>query len=110
MVDLVYCLINLLFWYCIIILLLYYYYISYIYYYISGDIYLSSGISLQFSFVTVSELFWCKFFETFVILLSNLLPIKLPVASAFFWITLFEVVLSAAVADCEAWSRSFWLL
>ena len=36
-----------------------------------------------------------------------LLPIKSPVASADFWI--FEVVLSASVADGLAWSRGFWL-
>ena len=50
----------------------------------SGDIYLSLGISLSCLFVTVSELFCCKFSETFVILLAILLPIKSPVASAIF--------------------------
>ena len=74
-----------------------------------GDICLSLGISLSCSFVTVSELFCGKGFETFVISSAILLPIKLPVASIAFWITLFEVVLSAYVADCQAWSRSFWL-
>ena len=38
----------------------------------SGDIYLylgiCLGISLSLSFVTVSELFYCEIFETFVIL------------------------------------------
>ena len=43
---------------------------------------LSLGISLSCSFVTVSELFCCEFFETFVILSAILLPIKSPVASA----------------------------
>ena len=33
----------------------------------SGDIYLSLGISLSFSFVIGSELFCCEFFGTFVI-------------------------------------------
>ena len=58
----------------------------------------------------VSELFLnCgKLFETFVILSAILLPIE-PVASAVFWITFFEVVLSASVADYLAWLISFWL-
>ena len=43
----------------------------------SGDIHLSLGISLSFS-----ELFCCEFFEPFAILVTILLPIKLPVASA----------------------------
>ena len=47
----------------------------------SGEIYHSLGISLSCSFVTISELFGCEFFETFVILLVVLLPIKLPVDS-----------------------------
>ena len=46
--------------------------------------YLSLGISLSCSFVTVSELFCCEFCETFVILSAILLPIRLPVASAVF--------------------------
>ena len=50
----------------------------------SGDQNLSLGISLSCSFVTVSELFNCKFCETFVILL----PIKSLAASAVFDITL----------------------
>ena len=45
----------------------------------SEEIYLSLGISLLYSFVTVSELFCGKFFETFVILLAILLPVKSPV-------------------------------
>ena len=47
----------------------------------SGEIYRSLGISLSCSFVTISELFGCEFFETFVILFVVLLPIKLPVDS-----------------------------
>ena len=46
--------------------------------------YLSLGISLSCSFVTVSELFCCEFCETFVILSAILLPIRSPVASAVF--------------------------
>ena len=70
------------------------------------EIYPSSGISLSCSFVTVSELFCCEFFETFVILPSYdlatasaiLLPIRSSVASSVFWIALFEAVLNAFVA------------
>ena len=73
MVDLVYCLTNLLF-----------FDIPLIYYYInlrssiisclsSGDIYLSLAISLSYSLVTVSELFCSEVFDIFVILpLCNL--------------------------------------
>ena len=46
--------------------------------------YLSLEISLSCSFVTVSELFCSKIFETFVILSAILLQIKSPVASAVF--------------------------
>ena len=60
----------------------------------SWDIYLSLGISLFSSFVTVSE-----FIKNFVILSSILLPIESPVASAVLWITLPEEVLSAFVPD-----------
>ena len=84
--------------------------VSLLYYYInlkssiifclsSGDICLSLGVFLPCSFVTVSELLCCEFFEAFVILTAILLPIKSPVASAVFSITLFEEVLSASVAD-----------
>ena len=50
----------------------------------SGDIYLSLGIYLSCLLVAVSELFCCQFFETFVILLAILFPVKSPVASAVF--------------------------
>ena len=84
MVDLAYCLTNLLFFdipllYCYVNLRS-----SIIFYLSSGDIYLSLGISLSCSFATVSELFCSKFFETFVILSRTLLPIRPPVASADF--------------------------
>ena len=45
------------------------------------------------------ELYYWEFFETFLILSEVLLPIKSPVASAVFWISLFELFLSASVAD-----------
>ena len=73
----------------------------------SGDIYLSLGISLLFSFITVSKLFCCEFCKTFMILLAILFPIKSPVASAVFLMNFFEEFLSASVADCLAWSISF---
>ena len=53
-----------------------------IYIYIYIYIYISLGISLSCSFVTVFELFCCELFKTFIVLLANLLPIKLPVTSA----------------------------
>ena len=49
----------------------------------SGDTYLSLGISLSCSFVTLSEVVYCEFFKTFVILLAILLTVKSPVASVF---------------------------
>ena len=109
MVDLVYYLTNLLF----LDISLLYYYINFrssiIFRLSSGNIYtyLSLGISLSCSFVIASEIFYGKLFETFVILPSYelatvsalLIPIKSPTVSAAFRITLFEVVLSASVAD-----------
>ena len=65
----------------------------------SGDTCFSLGISLSCSFVTVSELFCCEFFESFANLFAVLWPIKSPVASPVFWISCFEEVLSASVAD-----------
>ena len=62
----------------------------------SSDIYLSLGISLSCSIFSVS--------------VSILFPVKWSVATAAFWVALFEVVLSASLADCLAWSRSHNLL
>ena len=45
---------------------------------------LSLGISLTFSFVTVSELFYWEFFEAFVKMSTILLSIKSPVVPAVF--------------------------
>ena len=53
----------------------------------SGDIYLSFGISVSFS--TTSKLFFVGLFKTFVILLTILLSIKLPVDSAVFFLNAF---------------------
>ena len=66
----------------------------------SGDIYLSLGISLSNSFLTVSDLVCCEGFKTFVILLAILLLIKSWLTSAFFQISLFKEVLDAPIADC----------
>ena len=84
MIDFVYCLTNLLFF---DIPLLYYYInlrSSTIFCLSSGDIYLSLGISLPYSFVTVFESFYSELLEVFIILLAILLPIKSPVVSAVF--------------------------
>ena len=72
---------------------------------------ISEGINLPLSISSsfVSELFFGEVFETVVILSAILFRIKSPVASAVFWIALFKAVLSASVASCLAWSRSFWL-
>ena len=80
MVDLVHCLTNLLY---LDIPLLYYYInlrSSILFCLSFGDIYLSLGISLSCSFVTISELFCCEVFEAFVILSAISLPIKSTVA------------------------------
>ena len=55
----------------------------------SEDISLSLGICLSCSIVTVSELFLGEILEAFLILLAILLPLKSPVASAVFWISIF---------------------
>ena len=55
----------------------------------SEDISLSLGIFLSYSIVTVSELFLGEILEAFLILLAILLPLKSPVASAVFWISIF---------------------
>ena len=86
----------------------------------SGDIYLSFSISnslLTLSKLFCEDLFKCNYFEKLVILSSILLlPNKSPVASAAFWIALFEAVFIAFVVDflvtlvaCATLSRSFSL-
>ena len=82
---------------------------SIIFCYSPEDIYLSLGISLSFSFVTISELLYCEVFENFVISLAIFLPMKSPVAFAILWMALFEEVLSTSVVDFLAWSRIFSL-
>ena len=48
----------------------------------SENLFSSLCISLSYLFVTISEIFLCKMFEIFAILLANLLPLKSIVASA----------------------------
>ena len=76
----------------------------------SGDIYLflDVAISTSSSFVSSFGNFLLGFFfETLVILSAILLPMKSPVASAVFWVTLFDTVFIASVVDFLALSRSF---
>ena len=75
---------SILYMYIYIYKYIYIYIKKYIYIYIYIYIQVFLGISLSCSFVTVFELFCCKFPETFVVLLAILLPIKQPVASAGF--------------------------
>ena len=103
MVDLMYYLINLLFF---DIPLLYYHTnlnSSIICCLFSGDIYLSFGISNSSTFCECNSLE--DFFEIFLILSAILLPIKSPVALVA--IALFEAVFIAFVVNILALSRSF---
>ena len=52
---------------------------------------------------------FADFFETLVILSAVLLPIESPVASAVFWIALFDALFIASAVDFLALSTSFWL-
>ena len=67
----------------------------------SGDIYIFLSMSSSLVFELFCGELFCVF-DTFVILSVNFLSIKLPVASAAFWIVLFKAVLSVSVADCLA--------
>ena len=73
----------------------------------SRDIYLSLGVSLSYSIITFSEWFCFQLFETFLTLSEILLSIKSPVASAVFWISLFEEVLMHLLHIFVAWSKRF---
>ena len=71
----------------------------------SADLYLflwaviSTSSLLLLSLLLLLILLLLGFFETFVILSAILLPVKSPVASAVFWIALFEAVFIASVVD-----------
>ena len=62
---------------------------------------LSFDISLirRFFIILISKLFCDEFFEIFVILSAILLPIKSPVTTAVFLITLFELGLYASLLE-----------
>ena len=107
MVDLMHCLTNSLFF---AIPLLYYctsLNSSIICCLFSGDMYISFGVSDS----SLTSLF-CErvedFVETLVILSAILLTIKSPVASAVFWIAVFEAVFIASVVDFFFLLRNFW--
>ena len=68
----------------------------------------SFGLALPVPDLSLSSLF-LDFLEIFVILSAIFLPIKSPVASAGFWVALFEAVVIASVLDFLALSRSFSL-
>ena len=82
----------------------------------SGDIYLFLGVAISTSSSFVWSLscnflecnYIAAFFETLVILSALLLPIKSPVASAVYWIVLFDAAFIASAVDYLALSRSFW--
>ena len=59
---------------------------------------LSFGTSNSLLALSFSK-FLEDFFETLVVLSATLLPIESPVASAAFWIALFEAVFIASVVD-----------
>ena len=62
--------------------------------------YFSFGVSdSSFASLFCERNFVEDIFETLVILSAILLPIKSPVASAVFWITLFEAVFIASVVN-----------
>ena len=63
-----------------------------------GDMYLTFGVSIDFLSIceAVSEALWNTFFPNSS---AILLPIKSPVISASFCVTLFKVVLTAPAAD-----------
>ena len=69
--------------------------------YLPLDIYLSNPI-FSASVSIVYELFCGGVLETYVIMSVILLPIKSPVTSAVFLISLFEAVLVASATDCLA--------
>ena len=76
----------------------------------SGDIYLSLGIIMLICSCLWIILLWsfCDFTVVQISYgVSNFITNQL--RAAVFWITLFELVLSASYVDCLAWSKRFWL-
>ena len=77
----------------------------------SGDIYLFLWVVLLTSssvWLLLCNSFANFFFEALVILSTILLPIKSTVASAVFWIGLFDAVFITSVVDFLVPSRNFW--
>lgn len=69
--------------------------------------YLSCGISVDIPYVCEKV---CKFFLCIPSnFLAIILPIKSQVGSAFSWITLFDIVLSAYEGDYFASSKKLWM-
>ena len=71
----------------------------------SEELYLSLRTSSSFA----SGLFFCEVFEILVISSTILFAIESLVATAVFWIALFEVALTSFIVKCLAWSIRFWL-
>ena len=65
----------------------------------SGDAYLFLWVVISTSSSLSRDSFVDFLFETLVILSAISLPIKSPVASAVFWIALFEAVFIASIED-----------
>ena len=65
----------------------------------SGDAYLFVWVVISTSSSLSRDSFVDFLFETLVILSAISLPIKSPVASAVFWIALFEAVFIASIVD-----------
>ena len=73
--------------------------------------YFSLGITSSCSFVTFSELFCCKVFETLLIPLDFLFLIKSSVSSAIFWFALFELASNTSAVNClEVFDSSFYYI
>ena len=108
MVDLVYCLTNLLFF---DIPLLYYYInlrsliiLSFFWRYISFFRYFFIMLICNCFWIILLWIFWI-----FCNPISNFITNQISCFCCFFWIAIFEAVLNASLAYCLAWSRWFWL-
>ena len=65
----------------------------------SGDMYLFLVVAISTSISSFGNSFVEFFFETLVTLSAILLPIKSPLASAVFWIALFDAVFIGSATD-----------
>ena len=86
-----------------------------LYYYINVKI-INSFLSFLWRYISFFKYFFiivicnylwiilCELFETLIVLLTILLPIRSRVALAVFWMTVFE-----SAANLLAWLRGFWL-